>query len=148
MRRRAARLRHAALLQHQERLAHGVEHVRVITLPAEHAQGVGHEIRVAGELLVDLHLVAEGDHGRFTGIRREQLCEKKAGAAQFIDHGSRIGAGLERLHERNRQRHPIHLYRLRHIVVVKNQVFTVSPSTQRPLESVTVVGATTSGRCF
>jgi hypothetical protein len=43
-------------------------------------------------------------------------------AAQFIDHGSGIRTGLDRDHQVDRVGHPIHLYGLRHIVVVENQV--------------------------
>ena len=46
-----------------------------------------------------------------------------AGEAQFIGHGSGIRAGLDRDHQVDRIRHPIHLYSLPHIVVVEKQVF-------------------------
>ena len=101
--------------------------MRVAAFLAQHPQRVNHEIRVAGEILVDLHLVAERDHRRFSRIRRQQLRKQNAAAAQLIDHGSGIRTGLHRDHQGDRIRHPIHLYRLRHIVVVENQVFRRQP---------------------
>jgi hypothetical protein len=35
---------------------------------------------------LDLYFVAERDHRRFSGIRRQQLRKQNAAAAQFIDH--------------------------------------------------------------
>jgi hypothetical protein len=43
---------------------------------------VDREIRVAGEILVDLHFVAKRDH------RRQQLLKQNAAAAQLVDDGS------------------------------------------------------------
>ena len=48
---------------------------RFAALHAQHAHCMDHGIRVAGERLVYLHPVAERDHGRFAGIRRQQLRE-------------------------------------------------------------------------
>jgi hypothetical protein len=101
--------------------------VRVAAFFAQHAQGVNHQIRVAGEVLVNLHVVAERDDRSFSRIRRQQLRKQNPAAAQFIDHRSGIRAGFDCDHQVDRIRHPIHLYRLRHIVVVKDQVVGRQP---------------------
>ena len=110
-------------LQHKERLVQGIQHARVAAFLAQHAQRVNHEIRVTSEVLVHLDLVAERDHRCGSSIRSQQLRKQNASAAQFIDHGSGIRAGLNRDYQVDRIGHPIHLYHLRHIVVVENQFF-------------------------
>ena len=71
---------------------------------------------------MELHLVAERDHRRFPRIRRQQLRKENAAAAELVDDGSGVRAGLYRDHQVDGIHHPIHVYRLRHIVVVENQV--------------------------
>ena len=58
-------------LQHGERLADGVQRVRLAAFHAQHAQRVDDSVRVGGERLVDLHLVAERDHRGLARIRRQ-----------------------------------------------------------------------------
>ena len=56
------------LLQHDEGLAQCIQHVRVVAFLAQHPEGVHHFIRVVREFLVQLDVVAKGDHGRFSSV--------------------------------------------------------------------------------
>jgi hypothetical protein len=110
------------VFHHEQRVAHGVQRVGVIAFHAQHAERVHHGIRIVGEVLVDFHFVTEGNHRGFPRIGCEQLRKQNAAAAQLVNDGAGIRAGLHRDHQIDGIRGPIHLYLLRHIVVVEDQV--------------------------
>ncbi len=79
---------------------------------------------------MELHILAERNHRGLPCFGGEQLREENPASPEFVDYRSRIRAGLHRDHNVDGEQHPVHLYRLPHIVVVKDQVVVgASPST-------------------